>query len=381
MRSYSIVPFTLFLRRYFLQGVVRIVHEKVSYNRFQNIDTTLVTVVITGRNEKYTIKDCITSIFEQSYPNFEIIYIDAKSSDGTYETAISLMSYLKSSKNCKRYLPLSIEADSPAKGRNFGVKLAHGTIIAFTDADCIAERDWLVNLVKYLPKDTGIIGGPNVLKHFRTSKTLDAIDNVLETNLGSGGSPQFVKINKLSEVHALSTCNLAVQKNLFEKVCGFDEKLRYNEDSDFSNRILKNGYKIIYTPEARVNHFVGIESYSDFLRLLHKYGSERGKNAARSRYFLTKFNFFSTTFILTLFSLLGLSLFVNTAKMIFISLILITILILFIASIKIGIRTKSGVLVFLALGILFTIHVVYSTGFLLGYILSLPNIRRNIFNR
>jgi glycosyltransferase involved in cell wall biosynthesis len=381
MSSYSIVAFTLFFRIYSLEETVTILDEKISYNRSHNIDTTLVTVVITGRNEKHTIQDCITSIFEQSYTNFEIIYIDAKSSDGTYETAISLTSYLKSFKNCKRYLPLSIEADSPAKGRNFGVKLAQGTVIAFTDADCVAERDWLINLVKYLPKEMGMVGGPNLLKHFKTSKTLDAIDNVLETNLGSGGSPQFVKINKLSEVYALSACNLAVQKNLFEKVCGFDERLRYNEDSDLSNRILKNGYKIIYTPEAKVNHFVGIESYSDFLRLLHKYGSERGKNAARSLHFFTKFNIFSTIFNLALFSFLALSLFTNTAMIILLSLILITILIFFIASIRIAIRNKSTILAFLSLGIFFTIHVVYGTGFLLGYILSLPNIRTNIFSR
>jgi hypothetical protein len=66
---------------------------------------------------------------------------------------------------------------------------------------------------------------------------------------------------------------------------------------------------------------------------------------------------------------------------ILLSLILITILIFFIASIRIAIRNKSTILAFLSLGIFFTIHVVYGTGFLLGYILSLLNIRTNIFSR
>ena len=353
--------------------------EKMSYETLQNSDTTLVSVVIVGQNEKNTIQDCITSIFEQTYPNFEIIYVDEKSSDGTYEKATGLTNYSKSFKNCKRYLTLSLEANSPAIGRNFGVKFARGIIIAFTDADCIAEKDWLVNLVKYLPKEMGMIGGPNELKHFKTSKILDVIDKVLGTYLGSGGSPQFLKIKNLSEVYALPTNNLAIQKSLFEKFGGFDERLTYNEDSDFSIRMLKDGYKIIYTPEARVNHFMGIESYRDFLRFLFKYGSARGKNAARSSQFFTKFNVFSTAFILVLFSLLALSFFVNVAMTILLSFILIITLILFAASMKIAIRNKSPVLSFLALPIFISIHTVYNIGFLLGYLLSLLGIKRKIF--
>ena len=87
--------------------------EKMSYETLQNSDTTLVSVVIVGQNEKNTIQDCITSIFEQTYPNFEIIYVDEKSSDGTYEKATGLTNYSKSFKNCKRYLTLSLEANSP----------------------------------------------------------------------------------------------------------------------------------------------------------------------------------------------------------------------------------------------------------------------------
>jgi cellulose synthase/poly-beta-1,6-N-acetylglucosamine synthase-like glycosyltransferase len=353
--------------------------EKIPYNILQNDDAPLVSVIVVGQNEKRTIEDCITSIFNQSYPNFEFIYVNDNSSDGTYEKAVRLTNYSKSFKNCKRYLTLSIKANSPAVGRNFGVKFAQGTIIAFTDADCMAEKDWLVNLVKYLPKEMGMVGGPNVLKHFKTSKILDAIDNVLGTYLGSGGSPQFLKINNLSEVYALPTNNLAIQKRLFEKFGGFNERLTYNEDSDFSTRMLKDGYKIVYTPEARVNHFMGIESYPDFLRFLHRYGSARGKNTAGSSQFFTKFNVFSIAFILFLFSLFALSLFASIAMTILLALILIIILILFTASIKIAIRNKSPVYAFLALPIFLSIHIVYNIGFVLGYVSSFLSIRRKIF--
>jgi len=41
----------------------------------------LISVIITGKNEERVIKACINSIFEQNYPNFEIIYVDAESTD------------------------------------------------------------------------------------------------------------------------------------------------------------------------------------------------------------------------------------------------------------------------------------------------------------
>jgi hypothetical protein len=104
---------------------------------------------------------------------------------------------------------LAQEANTPAKGRNIGVRAAYGNIVALTDGDCIAEKDWLRNLVEYLPKERGIVA--NSLKHFKRSKILDTIDNV-STYLGSGRSPQFFRIDKVSEVSGVPSCNMAIQK-------------------------------------------------------------------------------------------------------------------------------------------------------------------------
>jgi GT2 family glycosyltransferase len=343
---------------------------KSTIDKPDHIRVPLVSVIITTRNEKDTIKDSIISILEQTYPNFEIVIIDARSSDGTFEKVAELETLSRSYKNCKRYSFYSVEADSPAKGRNIGVRTALGTIIAFTDADCMPERDWLANLIKYIPRKLGIVGGPNILCHFKTSKIVNAIDSVLATYLGSGGAPQFLKIKKVSEVYGVPTCNFAMQKSLFDSVGGFDEQLRYNEDSDLCKRVRDRGHKIIYTPHAKVHHFMGLDSFSEFTQIIYKYGFERGKNIAKNSKFFTKFNAISIILILTLSSLYILSFFVVATLTILLALISCVILIVIIFCVNISLVNKSATLGFLALPIFISIFALHNTGLLAGYIFN-----------
>jgi glycosyltransferase involved in cell wall biosynthesis len=331
----------------------------------------LVSVIVTTRNEKDIIQSCILSIFDQSYSNFEVIVIDADSSDGTLQRAVALTEYSKSILGCKRYVTLSTEANSPARGRNIGVELSQGSIVAFIDADCIAEIHWLINLVSHLRHTVGMVGGPSVLKHFRHSIITDALDSALQTFLGSGGSPQFLRIKDKTQVYAVASCNMAIQKGLFIEVGGFNENLRYNEDSDLSNRIRKKGYKITYIPEARVNHFMGIDSYSDLSRLIYKYGFERGKNAAKDWHMLTKFNIISIAFVVTVLSLLLVSFFIDLAFLILFCIIGVVAMIILISSVKISIKNRSLVLFFLVVPVFLFIHTAYNFGFILGSTASL----------
>jgi cellulose synthase/poly-beta-1,6-N-acetylglucosamine synthase-like glycosyltransferase len=68
----------------------------------------LVSIVITGKNEKNTIERCIVSVFSQSYPNFESIYVDSNSRDGTFEIALKLQDASDKYRNCKRYMTPSL---------------------------------------------------------------------------------------------------------------------------------------------------------------------------------------------------------------------------------------------------------------------------------
>jgi len=327
----------------------------------------LVSVVIIGKNEKDTIEKCILSIFNQSYPNFEIIYVDDKSTDNTLEKAQRLKNILDSKKNCKRYLTLSVETNFPSKNRNIGIKASKGTIIAFIDGDCIAGHDWLTNLHEQFSTEVGIVGGPITLAHSENSITTKAIDIVLASYLGSGGSALFYQIKGDREVDEVPAGNMVVYKRLLEKFGGFDENLRYNEDSDLCYRLREEGYRIIYSAKARIYHFIGIDSYTDFMSYFKRYGFERGKNTARSSKFLTLFNLLSLALVVSALSLVMLSFFISTAPIIFFYLFIAVVLIELTVSLKLAVANKCIKLLFLLLTFFITLHNTYNIGFIFGY--------------
>jgi glycosyltransferase involved in cell wall biosynthesis len=333
----------------------------------ENNNFPLISVVIIGKNEEHAIVKCILSIFNQSYPNFEIIYVDDKSSDNTLEIAQQLENILDSKKNCKRFLTLSVETNFPSKNRNIGIRASKGGIIAFIDADCIAEHDWLANLHEQFSTNVGIVGGRITLVHSNNSIMTKAIDIVLSSYLGSGGSALFYQIKVDREFHEVPAGSLAIYKRLLEKFGGFNENLRYNEDSDLCYKVREEGYRIIYASKARIYHFIGIDSYTDFMSYFKRYGFERAKNAARNSKFLTLFNFLSLAFLVSVLSLLVLSFFTSTAPIIFFYLIIVVLSIELTVSMKLAVANKSIKLVFLLLTFFITLHITYNIGFTLGY--------------
>jgi len=337
-------------------------------SEFKKEEYPLVSVIITAKNEEKMIESCINSIFEQSYPNFEIICVDAESTDRTFEIASNLESKTNLFKNCKRFICEEKNANTPAKGRNIAVKLSHGEFIAFTDADCVASKNWLKELIIHLKKGDQAVGGPNIIKHFKSSKTVNAIDKVLGTFLGSSGAPQFLKIEKISEVYGIPACNLSLARKTFDKLNGFNEKLRYNEDTDFCYRLAENGCKIIYNPKATVDHYIGLDSFKEFSKFVFSYGLGRGKNILKNS---KLFSYLHIISLITIFSIISLSissLFIKESIIPLLVIISICFAIVFGNSISLAIKNRSVSLFFLSFLILVSEYLLYNIGFLKGLI-------------
>ncbi len=331
-----------------------------------NENFPLISVIITARNEEKMIKSCLTSILKQRYTNFEIIYVDAESSDKTFEIAKELEKEIESFKNCKRFICVEKNANSPAKGRNIGVKLSQGKFLAFTDADCIANQNWLNELITHLKKGDQAVGGPNVIKHFKKSKINNSIDKVLGTFLGNSGAPQFLKINKITEVYAIPACNLSVTRKTFDKLNGFNENLRYNEDTDFCYRLTKSGSKIIYNPEAIVDHYMGLDSFKEFSKFVFNYGIGRGKNIRKNSKLLSPIHLLALSTIFTIISLSIVSIFFEEGIIPLLIIILICFSIVLGNSVYLSIKNRSGIVFILSFCILISEYFLYNIGFLKG---------------
>ena len=110
-----------------------------------------VTVVVPVLNEARRIAACLDAIAEQTdAPPFEVVVVDNGSRDATLEIV----------RRHRLGARTAVErARGPYAARNTGIAQARGAIIAFTDADCLPESDWLRMGVQALDEGGDLAGG------------------------------------------------------------------------------------------------------------------------------------------------------------------------------------------------------------------------------
>lgn len=199
-----------------------------------------VTVVVPVYNGAMTIANCLESLLDQTYPadRYEIVVVENGSTDETTEVV-------------QRY-PVRLfhnEVRGPAAARNRGICESTADIIAFTDADCIANPNWLVELIRPYadPTISGVGGDIQPYRHEkRTIFELFSEEYAPIVNYVSGEHEFYPH---------LSTPNASYRRELLVATNGFDERLLTGEDIEISWRLqVKACAKLAYAHEAIVYH-------------------------------------------------------------------------------------------------------------------------------
>lgn len=208
-----------------------------------------VSVVIITRNEEKYIKDLLDSLVTQTVVPYEIIIVDAESTDNTQPIIRQYM---------KRYdfVKLFVEKGTRGEGRNFGAFKAKGDIIAFIDADCIANAFWIQELIEGLKK-ADVVAGQSVRLGYHAFSDLERVGII-----HNGTDVTY------------PSCNLAYSTKVFKKINGFDPTFKEAEEVDLNFRAVDSGYKLIYYPQAIVYHRVR-ESIRGFIKQSFWYGFGR----------------------------------------------------------------------------------------------------------
>ncbi len=323
------------------------------------------SVIVTGLNVQSTIDECIQSLLQQDYPEneYEIIYIDGGSTDSTLE---------KISKYPVRIL--QERGGSPASGRNTGIKKAQGIIIAFTDADSVADKNWLKELLEcYDTPEVAGVGGV-ILSYPEKNYLPRTIGLLLPTFFGSAGArnPAIYPTKRLVDHNP--TNNSSLRKQVLEEVGYFNEELKVAEDIELDLRIINKGYKLIFTPKAKVRHH-GRQSLSKFILQMYNYGIWRAWAGKRYPGLLKPKHLLPSLFLLLL--VFGALFTTITTLLMPISLLLTLILIAYLSAglitgLKVSLKsnTPSHVIAIPILG--FIEHVSYGLGILYGLLSELP---------
>jgi mycofactocin glycosyltransferase len=194
-------------------------------------------VIVPVYNGEATIAECLDSLLELRYPDdlLELLVVDNGSRDGT---AAVLRGY------GGRIVRLDESTRGPAAARNAGLRAARGEVVAFTDADCRVDPDWLTAIVAPLADwSTGIAGG--------TIRAMPPVGDV--ERFGEVIHDHRRAIEVYEPPYAI-TMNWASRRAVLQELGGFDERFRRGEDVDLSYRMIQAGYTLVFTPAAVVYH-------------------------------------------------------------------------------------------------------------------------------
>ncbi len=222
-----------------------------------------VTVIVPVLNAEQFLALCLESLLAQDYPAeaFEVLVVDNGSSDGSVAIA-----------RCFERVTLLHE---PRRGayvaRNRGLAAARGDICAFTDPDCIAEPTWLRQMAAAMSNPRlGVVCGQRLAP---TSSGSMQMINDYETT-----KDQFVLDGNDTEIHYGYSNNMAVRRQVFERVGLFHERPR-GADTLFVRAVsgaLGPG-AIAYCDTARVMHMEW-DSLHVYLKKVFLYARHRRWN-------------------------------------------------------------------------------------------------------
>jgi GT2 family glycosyltransferase len=196
-----------------------------------------VSVIVCVRNGAASISDQLAALAVQDYArDWELIVVDNGSTDGTVAVVEQLRPRLPS----LRILPAD-ERVGLAYARNVGARAARGKVLAFCDADDLADRGWLSALTEGA-RSAEIVGGRldlELLNGELARRWRDLSENDLREPTALGYLPYAVG------------ANFAVRRETFEGIGGCDERFTScGDDIDLSWRIQRAGGTLRYQPDA-----------------------------------------------------------------------------------------------------------------------------------
>ena len=241
----------------------------------------LVSVVIVTKDRKKDLLECLDSYTKSSYKNIEIIVIDNASRP-------PLLTWLT-----KKYKNINLVTSDvnlgAAEGRNRGLEVAHGEYIIFTDDDAYAERDMVKNLV-YVFQQHAKAGIVQPLVYDKNNKNVlqgAGHDVDLLTGRLRAWGVQEKDLGQYDGVREVPLCGCVwmVKRKVIERIGNYDEDyfIPY-EDSDFSMRARKAGFKLYCYSEAKTYHQGIKKTFVDpWIEWLGITSKERAYRVARNK--------------------------------------------------------------------------------------------------
>jgi O-antigen biosynthesis protein len=245
-----------------------------------------VSIIIPTKDKVEFLRKCVSSITgPTTYPDFEILLIDNNSrEEETWRYYESLAS------DSRIRLIDYPERFNYSAANNLGACQATGEFLLFLNNDTEAlTPDWLEELVRWaaLP-EIGAVGAKllypdNTIQHAGVVMGMEGhashvFWSVLERHGGPFGSVEWYR-----NYMAVTGACLMMRRSVFDEIGGFDEQyLLAFSDVEICLRLVAGGYRIVYTPFARLRHYEGRSRGAHIPALDLKRGYEHMKEIVKA---------------------------------------------------------------------------------------------------
>jgi glycosyltransferase involved in cell wall biosynthesis len=215
-----------------------------------------VSVIVPVRDRRDMLGELLAGLDKQTFRDFEVVVVDDGSRDGADELA-------RASVVAGRPVTVLSNAGQGAlAARRVGVEHSGGSILAFTDSDCVPDPAWLAHAVAAMEGGAEAVNG-----YTRPTRPLKP----LERSMASGLEGLY------------PTCNMFYRRSLYERLGGFDStagsrwRFRltdnargtgFGEDTLLGWQAVRAGADVRHVPEAVVEHQVFPPDWSEFLSRL-----------------------------------------------------------------------------------------------------------------
>jgi len=209
-------------------------------------NSPLVSIIIVNHSGQHFLADCLKSVQDTCYENFEIILVDNNSSDSSKSFVTEFFPKVKIIELDKNY-GFSIP-------NNMAAKTANGKYLVFLNNDTKTTPSWLDGLVSFLEKNSDYAIGQSllVLPNGKIDSSGDYIDEI-----GRAFSSDLTPKNVQDIFSARAAC-MIIKKDIFLDLGGFDETYFASfEDVEFGWRAWRWGFKVAIIPESVVFHIGG----------------------------------------------------------------------------------------------------------------------------
>jgi len=199
-----------------------------------------VSVIIPVYNDLERLKTCLEALEEQTYPGnlYEVIVVNNNPLQNIEPFIVNF-----------NHVRLVCESHrSSYAARNKGILNARGSVIAFTDSDCIPKSDWIEKGVTNLLHEPhcGLVAGR------------------IEVFCSDPGNPTAIELYEkitafkqeryVEKLRFGATANLFTFKDIIQKIGCFNDTLLSSGDFEWGNRVFQAGHKQVYADDTCVSH-------------------------------------------------------------------------------------------------------------------------------